>query len=138
MSNDKAFRSTVSYLIVRDLVHEKVFAKALETLGVNWGKSLPVPRFDTSKMPEVRDLEGKNLHNQMWTFTNNGETSLLDKIFKGESPFDDGGTLEVIEGFPKGVDIPSLPDAPQEFSSGLDSELMKLTKKLHNSNQKGI
>jgi hypothetical protein len=36
------------------------------------------------------------------------------------------------------VDIPSLPDAPQEFSSGLDSELMKLTKKLHNSNQKGI
>jgi Mn-containing catalase len=138
MSNDKAFRSTVSYLIVRDLVHEKVFAKALETLGVNWGKSLPVPRFDTSKMPEVRDLEGKNLHNQMWTFTNKGETSLLDKIFKGKSPFDDGGTLEVIEGFPKGVDIPSLPDAPQEFSSGLDSELMKLTKKLHNSNQKGI
>lgn len=138
MSNDKAFRSTVSYLIVRDLVHEKVFAKALETLGVNWGKSLPVPRFDTSKMPEVKDLEGKNLHNQMWTFTNKGETSLLDTIFKGESPFDDGGTLEVIEGFPKGVDIPSLPDSPQEFSSGLDSELMELTKKLHNSKQKGM
>lgn len=138
MSNDKAFRSTVSYLIVRDLVHEKVFAKALETLGVNWGKSLPVPRFDTSKMPEVKDLEVKNLHNQMWTFTNKGETSLLDTIFKGESPFDDGGTLEVIEGFPKGVDIPSLPDSPQEFSSGLDSELMELTKKLHNSKQKGM
>lgn len=31
----KAFRATVSYLIVRDLVHEKVFAKAMETLGVN-------------------------------------------------------------------------------------------------------
>jgi Mn-containing catalase len=30
MSNNKAFRSTVSYLIVRDLAHEKVFAKALE------------------------------------------------------------------------------------------------------------
>jgi len=43
MSNNKAFRATVSYLIVRDLVHEKVFAKALETLGVNWGKALPVP-----------------------------------------------------------------------------------------------
>lgn len=38
MSNNKAFRSTVSYLIVRDLVHEKVFAKALETLGVQWVK----------------------------------------------------------------------------------------------------
>ena len=55
MCDNKAFRSTVSYLIVRDLVHEKVFAKALETLGVDWGKSLPVPRLDTSKMPEVRE-----------------------------------------------------------------------------------
>jgi Mn-containing catalase len=72
MSNNKAFRSTVSYLIVRDLVHEKVFAKALETMGVNWGKALPIPRIDTSGMPEVRDLERKNLHNQMWTFTNKG------------------------------------------------------------------
>ena len=88
MSDDKAYRSTVSYLITRDLVHEKIFAKALETLGVNWGKSLPVPRFDTSTMPEVRDLK-KNLHNQMWTFTNKGEDSQLDKIFKGDSPFDD-------------------------------------------------
>ena len=75
MCDNKAFRSTVSYLIVRDLVHEKVFAKALETLGVNWGKSLPVPRIDTSKLPEVRDLESKNLHNQMWTFANKGEKS---------------------------------------------------------------
>jgi Mn-containing catalase len=136
MSDDKAYRSTVSYIIVRDLVHEKVFAKALETLGVDWGKSLPVPKFDTSKMPEVKDLERKNLHNQMWTFTNKGETSLIDKIFKGDSPFDDGGKLEVIEGFPEGVDIPNLPDAPQEFSSGLDSELMKLTQGLQTISKK--
>ncbi len=130
MSSDKAYRSTVSYLIVRDLVHEKVFAKALETLGVSWGKALPIPRIDTSNMPEVRELESKNLHNQMWTFTNKGETSLLDTIFKGDSPFDDGGTLEVIEGFPEGSEIPKLPDAPQEFASGLDSELMRLTREL--------
>ena len=118
MCDNKAFRSTVSYLIVRDLVHEKVFAKALETLGVNWGKSLPVPRLDTSNMPEVRDLERKNLHNQMWTFTNKGEESLLDKIFKGDSPFDDGGTLEVIEGFPEGVEIPNMPEAPTGIFTG--------------------
>lgn len=130
MCDNKAFRSTVSYLIVRDLVHEKVFAKALETLGVNWGKSLPVPRIDTSNMPEVKDLENKNLHNIMWTFSNQGETSLLDKIFKGDSPFDDGGTLEVIDGFPEGVDIPDMPEAPQEFSPGLDADLKKLAKKL--------
>ena len=59
MCDNKAYRATVSYLIVRDLVHEKVFAKALETLGVDWGKSLPVPRLDTSKMPEVRDIRNQ-------------------------------------------------------------------------------
>jgi Mn-containing catalase len=138
MSNDKAFRSTVSYLIVRDLVHEKVFAKALEALGVDWGKAMPIPRFDTSKMPEVRDLERKNLHNQMWTFANKGETSLLDTIFRGDSPFDDGGTLEVIEGFPEGHDIPILPDAPQEFASGLDSDLIRLTRELQTISKKNI
>ena len=130
MSNNKAFRATVSYLIVRDLVHEKVFAKALETLGVNWGKALPVPRINTDKMPEVKDLENKNLHNIMWTFTNNGEPNGMAKIFKGESPFDDGGTLEVVEGFPEGADIPIFPEAPQEFSPGLDTELKKRVQQL--------
>jgi Mn-containing catalase len=121
MSENKAFRSTVSYLIVRDLVHEKVFAKALETLGIKWGHALPIPRIDTSKMPEVKSLEQKNLHNQMWTFTD--EDSGLANIFNGSSPFDDGGELEVIAGHPEGAEIPSLPDAQQEFSSGLDAEL---------------
>src|SRR5919109_2770171 len=127
MNNNKAYRSTVSYLIVRDLVHEKVFAKALEIMGVNWAKALPIPRIDTSGMPEVRDLERKNLHNQMWTFTSNGETSEIGKIFKGDSPFDDGGKLELIEGFPEGANIPFFPETPQEFAPGLDSELKKVT-----------
>ena len=126
MSNNKAFRATVSYLIVRDLVHEKVFAKALETLGVSWGKALPVPRINTDNMPEVKELEGKNLHNTMWTFANNGEPNGMAKIFKGDSPFDDGGTLEVLEGFPEGVDTPLFPESPQEFSPGLDTELKKM------------
>src|ERR687891_51280 len=78
MSNNKAYRATVSYLIVRDLTHEKLFAKALETLGVQWNKALPIPRIDTSGMKEVRELERLNLHNQMWTFTaNNSEPSGL-------------------------------------------------------------
>jgi len=57
MNDNKAYRATVSYLIVRDLAHEKVFAKALETLGVEWNKTLPIPKVDTSKMLEVRELE---------------------------------------------------------------------------------
>ncbi|HET9805868.1 MAG TPA: hypothetical protein VFP49_03050 [Nitrososphaeraceae archaeon] len=70
LSDNKAYRATVSYLIVRDLAHEKVFAKALETLGVDWNKTLSIPKVDTSQMPEVQELERLNLHNQQWTFTN--------------------------------------------------------------------
>src|SRR6185295_586186 len=106
MSKNKAFRSTVSYLIVRDMAHEKVFAKALETLGVNWGKVLPEPKVDTEKMPEVKALERKNLHNQQWTFAS--DKSEMIKIFNGESPFGDG-ELETLDGAPEGFEIPSFP-----------------------------
>lgn len=60
----------------------------------------------------------------MWTFTN--ESSGLADIFKGSSPFEDGGELEVIDGHPEGANIPFMLDSPQEFASGLDSELRKL------------
>ncbi|AIF82321.1 Mn-containing catalase [Candidatus Nitrososphaera evergladensis SR1] len=119
MSKNKTFRSTVSYLIVRDLAHEKVFAKALEVLGVNWGKVLPVPKVDTDKMPEVKALEKKNLHNQQWTFS---KESQLGQIFKGESPFGDG-EIETMDGLPDGFDVPVLPDREEEFAPGLDKDL---------------
>jgi Mn-containing catalase len=135
MSNNKAYRATVSYLIVRDLAHEKVFAKALETLGVNWNKALPIPKLDTSSMPEVKEMESRNLHNKQWTFTSNNESSGLSKIFKGSSPFGDGGELEAIEGIPEGAPIPNLPDAPQEFASGLDGELKRLTQQIQQQHQ---
>ena len=46
------------------------FAEALESLGVNWGKTFPVPKTDSSKMPEVQALEKEtytisNGHSQM-------------------------------------------------------------------------
>jgi Mn-containing catalase len=103
----------------------------LETLGVQWNKALPIPRIDTSGMKEVKELERKNLHNQMWTFTNNkNEISGLADIFKGSSPFDDGGELEVLDGHPEGANIPFMPDAPQEFASGLDTDLRKLVQQV--------
>jgi Mn-containing catalase len=129
MNNNKAYRATVSYLIVRDLAHEKVFAKALETLGVNWGKALPVPKLDSSKMPEVKELENRNLHNQQWTFTATNQSSGLAKIFNGSSPFGDGD-LELIDGHPEGAAIPNLPDSQQEFASGLDTELKRLAQQI--------
>lgn len=120
MSDNKSFRATVSYLIVRDLAHEKVFAKALESLGVDWDKTLPVPKTDSSKMPEVKKLEERNLHNQQWTFSN--EKSRLSDIFFGSSPFGDG-ELEALDGLPEGFAIPQMPEAPEEYSPGLDKQL---------------
>lgn len=120
MSDNKSFRATVSYLIVRDLAHEKVSAKPLESLGVDWDKTFPVPKTDSSKMPEVKKLEDKNLHNQQWTFSN--EASGLADIFTGSSPFGDG-ELEVLDGLLEGFDIPQMPEAPQEYAPGLDKEL---------------
>lgn len=121
MNNNKAFRSTVSYLIVRDLAHEKVFARALEVLGVNWGRVLPVPKINTAGMPEVQELEGRNLHNQQWTFAKDG--SEMTKIFTGPSPFGDG-KLETLEGAPDGFELPQLPERAGEFAPGLDKELL--------------
>lgn len=43
MSNNKTFRETLAFLMVRDNAHQNAFAKALETLGVEWGKLFPVP-----------------------------------------------------------------------------------------------
>jgi Mn-containing catalase len=120
MSDNKSFRATVSYLIVRDLAHEKVFAKALESLGVEWNKTLPIPKTDSSKMPEVKKLEERNLHNQQWTFSS--ETSGLSEIFTGASPFGDG-ELEALDGLPEGFDIPQMPEAPEEYSPGFDKNL---------------
>jgi Mn-containing catalase len=73
----------------------------------------------------------------MWTFANSGEPSGLADIFKGSSPFDDGGTLEVIEGHPEGANIPFMPDAPQEFASGLDTDLRKLAQQVKGKQSKG-
>jgi Mn-containing catalase len=102
------------------------------TLGVQWNKALPIPRIDTSGMKEVKELERKNLHNQMWTFTNNkNDISGLADIFKGSSPFDDGGELEVLDDHPEGANILFMPDAPQEFASGLDAE-RKLAQQVQN------
>jgi Mn-containing catalase len=87
-------------------------------------------------MPEVKELESRNLHNQQWTFT--PESSGLSKIFNGSSPFNDDGELEAIEGIPQGAPIPNLPVAPQEFASGLDGELKTLTQQIQKMETTGL
>jgi Mn-containing catalase len=84
----------------------------------------PIPKTDSSKMPEVKELEDRNLHNQQWTFTN--EKSGLSDIFSGSSPFGDG-ELEALDSLPEGFDLPQMPEAPQEYSPGLDKQLKEKT-----------
>jgi Mn-containing catalase len=124
MSDNKTLRSTVSFLIARDHAHELVFAKALETLGVNWGKVLPIPNFDARKYPEVKKLMDQGLHLKQHHFRLDG--SEMGKIFNGSSPANDGTEIETTDDPPKGVPAQDLPERPEEFAPGLTPELLEM------------
>jgi Mn-containing catalase len=124
MSDNKTFRATVSFLIVRDHGHELVFAKALESLGVNWGKTLPIPNFDARQWPEVKRLMDQGVHLQQHHFRL--DSSEMAAILDGPSPANDGATLEVPEEPVEGFPIPNLPERAEEFAPGLTPELKEL------------
>src|SRR4051812_19647917 len=93
MTDNKAARSTVAYLIVRDQAHENAFAKALESLGVNWGKVLPIPKTNAERFPEVKRLLDQGLHLKQYTFSADN-LSEAGKVYRGAAPADmDGGSL---------------------------------------------
>ena len=123
MTSNKIARSTISYLIVRDHAHENAYARALEVLGVNWGKVLPIPNFDATKFPEVKQLMDQGLHNQQyhWRLDN----SEMAKIFQGPSP-SSSGELQVPQQAPAGVPFTPGPARPEEFAPGLSPELTEL------------
>ena len=121
MTDNKIARSTISYLIARDQAHELAFAKALETLGVNWNKVLPIPNFDATKYPEVKKLmdEGVHLKQHHWRL----DSSQMAAIFQGSSPANDGTQLETTNEPPAGAPVENAPERPEEFSPGLTPEL---------------
>lgn len=121
MSSNKTLRATVSYLIVRDNAHELAFAKALESLGVDWGHILPIPKFDATKYPEVQELMARGLHNRQHHFRLDNST--MANLFQGTSPANDGSILETQPEPPEGAPIPLAPERPEEFAPGLVEEL---------------
>ncbi|MGI8312370.1 manganese catalase family protein [Saccharopolyspora hattusasensis] len=125
MSSNKTLRSTVSYLIVRDQAHENAYAKALETLGVNWGKTLPIPKTNAERYPEVATLLERGLHNRQYTF-NLDHQSEAAKVFQGTSPSSHDGEVLRMAQAPEGVPFGIAPERPEEFSPGLDPELIEL------------
>ncbi|QHC71924.1 manganese catalase family protein [Rathayibacter sp. VKM Ac-2801] len=125
MTDNKTARSTIAYLIVRDQAHENGYAKALETLGVDWRKTLPIPKTNAERFPEVKKLTDLGLQSKQYTFDLEG-ASEAGKIFRGASPSKDGTDLESKEQAPEGVPSVIAPERFEEFSPGLDPELLKL------------
>ncbi len=124
MSSNKTLRATVAFLIVRDEAHQAAFAKALETLGVDWNKTLPIPKFDSSQFPEVKKLLDAGLHREQYTFRLDG--SQMAAIFSGSAPMNDGTDLVTLKEPRESYPIPAAPERPEEFAPGLDPELQAL------------
>jgi Mn-containing catalase len=125
MTSNKTARSTISYLIVRDQAHENAYAKALETLGVNWRTSLPIPKTNAEQFPEVRRLLDLGLQSKQYSFDLGGQSE-AGRIIQGMSPSGDGTSLDASEQAPEGVPIEIAPERLEEFSPGADAELRAL------------
>jgi Mn-containing catalase len=125
MTDNKTARSTIAYLIVRDQAHENGYAKALETLGVDWAKLLPIPKTNAERFPEVKKLTDLGLQSKQYTFDLAGQSE-AGKIFRGLSPSKDGTDLESTEQAPVGVPSVIAEERLEEFAPGLDPELLKL------------
>jgi Mn-containing catalase len=125
MTENKTARSTIAYLIVRDQAHENAYAKALETLGVDWNTLLPIPKTNAEKFPEVKKLVDLGLQSKQYSFDLTG-LSEAGRIFQGLSPSKDGTTLDASEQAPAGVPIVIAEERFEEFAPGLDPELLKL------------
>lgn len=125
MTDNMTARSTISYLIVRDQAHENAYAKALETLGVNWRTALPIPKTNAEQFPEVKALLERGLQSKQYSF-DLGNQSEAGRIFQGASPSNDGTTLDASEQAPVGSPITISPERFEEFSPGADADLRAL------------
>ncbi len=125
MTDNKAARSTIAYLIVRDQAHENAYAKALESLSVDWGKTLPIPKTNAEKFPEVKKLVDLGLQSKQFSFSLDN-LSEAGRIFQGVSPSGDGTVLMADEQAPEGVPLTIATERMEEFSPGLDKDLLEL------------
>jgi Mn-containing catalase len=124
MTENKTARSTIAYLIVRDQAHENAFAKALESLGVNWGRLLPIPKTKAEQFPEVKALLDQGLQSVQFTFSADNQNQAA-KLYRGASPSNDNTELST-QIMPEGVPLTIAPERREEFSPGLDPELLAL------------
>lgn len=130
LTSNSTARTMIGYLMVRGGVHQAAYAKALEELtGVQMTKFLPLPNLDDNKIPEARKWMEKGEHTRLYTF---GPDFLnLDGIWKGVAHWADGGTLEVVDGTPKGAPMPDAAGTPYQFAPQYDpTEIFAIAQKL--------
>ncbi|ROR30836.1 Mn-containing catalase [Curtobacterium sp. JUb34] len=125
MTDNPTARSTIAYLIVRDQAHENAYAKALETLGVDWKTLLPIPKTNAERFPEVKELVDLGLQSKQYSFDLDG-ASEAGKVFRGASPSKDGTDLSASEQAPVGAPSFIAPERLEEFAPGLDADLLAL------------
>jgi len=126
MTENATARATLAYLIVRDQAHENAYARALETLSVDWGRALPIPKTDAERFPEVRRLLELGQDRAEYTFNLDGRSEMA-KVFQGQAPASAGGGPLSVEGVaPEGWDWPPARDRPQDHAPGLDRDLLAL------------
>ncbi len=136
MSSNKTLRATVAFLIARDEAHEMAFAKALETLGIDWAKALPIPKFDATQYPEVKKLIDAGINREQYHFRLDG--SQMEKIFSGSAPANDGTQLVTLKEPKNSYPNKPAPERPEEFSPGLDPELQELADALSDFKEKTL
>ena len=102
MTDNKTARSTISYLIVRDQAHENAYAKALETLGVDWGKAAADPEDERREVPRGQEAARPRAAEQAVHVRPRRPRPRPGKIFRGMSPSKDGTELDATEQAPAG------------------------------------
>ena len=124
MTDNKAARSTIAYLIVRDQAHENAYAKALESLGSELGQRAAHSQDQRRELPRGEEAAGKGLQSIQYTFSADNQSQAA-KLYRGASPSNDGTELSTAL-MPDGVPITIAPERREEFSPGLDPELLAL------------
>ena len=64
------------------------------------------------------------------------DSSMMEMIFKGPSPFGDGSELVTLKEPRQSFPIPMAPERPEEFAPGLDPELQDMADALNEFKEK--
>jgi len=93
-------------------------------LAVQGDSVVPIPKTNAERFPEVKRLVDQGLQSIQYTFSADN-LSEAGKLYRGASPSNDGTELSTAI-MPEGVPITIAPERREEFSPGLDFELLAL------------